>query len=166
MNKFELKTRLKKAYPDLKNHLRIEEIMASTEFINTDVQTLIDRSVASVKDLFTVRTIDVYAEKLETFTQDFLDRLDKLGVHWLISHQPTGLNFYSDEMNYVFSEPFAVQSGWASYYSKLLRIKGKDKTFIINSITEVECAHSEVESAYIIRGKLVRKSILAELLQE
>lgn len=179
MNNFELKMKLKEAYPDLKKDI-ITEIMATTQFINTDVQTFIDRSVSSVKDLFTVQTIDAYAEKLTTYTQDFLNRLDKLGVHWLVCHLPAGVNFYSDEMAYVLSAPFIVKSAWAFKHAKQIKREGKDKTFMMYSIRQEkpynpflvgsneentfnEEKDSKVELAYIIRGILVRKSIFAEL---
>lgn len=168
MNKFEyfdnwikLKTKLNKTYRDISN---VTEIMAMmTEFSNKDVSALIDRSVSSVKDHFTVQTIDIYAKKLTTYTQEFLSKLDKLGVDWLICHLPVGVNYYSDEKNHVFSEPFNVQSDWASSHIKQIKKEGKGKTFMMYGVYE---ATRESVPTYTIRGKLVRKSIFVDLLQE
>lgn len=157
MNKFELKLKLKKAYPIFSNNI-VKKIIASTEFINKDVQAMIDRSVSSVKNLYTVQTIDDYAEQLMVYTQNFLDKLDKLGIHWLIS-LPTGVNFTCNpETEYiVVSEPFAVQSGFSTSHIKHLIKEGKGKTFMMSGIS------IDSKSNYIISGQLVKKSIFAKL---
>lgn len=166
MNKFELKKKLNKAYPDL-NGSTINDIMTFSEFINTDVQTMIDNSVASVKNLYSVQTIDEYAEDIKIYTQKFLDKLDKLGVHWLISHLPTGVNFSSDEMKNITSEPFILRTEWVAYWTKQLMSHRHD-TFIIINIQRTELADSKIKYGYgyLVRGAFVKKSIFANLLQE
>lgn len=153
----ELKLKLKEAFPDLNGSV-VEEIIASTEFINKDVQAMIDNSVASVKDEYTVQEIDEYAEYIETYTQNFLEKLDKLGIHWLISQLPTGVNFSSDEMKNITSKPFSVKSVWASFFITQL---SKHKTFMIHGIFK---AIRESVPTHTIRGVLVKKSIFAEIL--
>lgn len=169
MNKIELKLKLKNAYPIISGDV-VKEIIANADFINKDVQAMIDRSVSSVKNLFSVQTIDVYAEKLMTFTQDFLDKLDKLGIHWLIS-LPTGLNFSCNPEEYIIvSKPFEVQTAWASNHINQIRKEGKGKTFMMAGISgngEDKSGYiGEDKSGYIIRGKLVEKSIFSKLYQE
>jgi len=169
MNKFELKLKLKNAYPLITGDV-VKEIIANAAFINKDVQAMIDRSVSSVKNLFTVQTIDDYAEELMTYTQDFLDKLDKLGIDWLIS-LPTGLNFSCNpETEYIIvSEPFVVKAAWASSHIRQLIKEGKGKTFMMSGISgfagKID-GDEESKCGYIIRGKLVEKSILSKLYQE
>ena len=166
MKNFELKLKLKNAYPVMTGNV-VKEIIASAEFVNKDVQAMIDRSVSSVKNLFTVQTIDDYAEEMMTYTQDFLDKLDKLGIDWLMS-QPTGLNFSCNpETPYIIvSEPFVVKTAWASSHIKQLIKEGKGKTFMMSGISGFVGKIDEDEESkcgYIIRGKLVKKSILSKL---
>lgn len=153
----ELKMKLKEAFPLLNGDI-VKELISNTEFVNKDLQTMIDQSVAYVKNLFTVQAIDVYAEKLMTYTQEFLNKLDKLGVNWLICHRPTGLNFYSDELNNVFSEPFSIKTAFASGHIKQIKEEGKGKTFMFFGVSNF------ATTEHIIHGKLVRKSIFQELL--
>lgn len=169
MNKFELKLKLKNAYPVISGDV-VKEIIENAEFINKDVQAMIDRSVSSVKNLFTVQTIDVYAEKLMTYTQDFLDKLDKLGIHWLIS-LPTGLNFSCNpETEYIIvSKPFVANAAWAASHIKYLIREGKGKTFMMSRISGFIGEYAkevDSKSGYIIHGKLVEKSIFSKLYQE
>lgn len=178
MNKFELKLKLKNAHPVMSGNV-VKEIIASAEFVNKDIQAMIDRSVSSVKNLFTVQTIDDYAEEMRTYTQDFLDKLDKLGINWLIS-LPTGLNFScTPETPYIIvSEPFAVKTAWASSHIRQLIAEGKGKTFMMSGISgfalNTDHCHfrskfdedKESKCGYIIRGKLVENSILSKLYQE
>jgi len=160
----ELKLKLKKAYPVISGHL-VKEIIASTEYINKDVQTMIDNSVASVKDEYTVQEIDQYAEYIETYTQDFLDKLDKLKIDWLISHLPTGLNFScadTERKTLIISKPFAVEYNWAIYWTTRL-MAHKHDTFIIHQI-ERKPEFGTQKFDHQIRGIFVKKSILSEIL--
>lgn len=166
MNKFELKLKLKEAYPVICGNV-VKEIIASTEYINKDVQAMIDNSVASVKNLFTVQTIDDYAEEMLTYTQDFLDKLDKLGIDWLISF-PTGVNFSCNpETEYIIvSKPFVVKAAWAASHIRQLIKEGKGKTFMMSGISGFigECDEDvDSKSGFIIGGKLVKKSIFAKI---
>lgn len=155
----ELKLKLKKAYPVISGHL-VKEIIASTEYINKDVQAMIDNSVASVKDEYTVQEIDEYAEYIETYTHKFLDKLDKLKIDWLITQRPTGLNFSCSDIEMktlIISEPFFVKHECIAYWTKQL-ISHRHDTFLISAVLRPN------KVGRLIRGVFVRKSILSEIL--